>query len=138
MALFKTLVVPSFRVPRIALTSAKPETARYTNTNDVGRFDFKNVETGDYDLEITSPGFTKFVLHNLRINDSIELTTELEVNMEELMGVLVIADTPLESVNPQVSSEIQPRPTIPDTSEPAQPGKSGKSKAKKNKNKLPK
>jgi hypothetical protein len=100
---------------RIVLTLANTDTIRYTNTNDEGHFGFKNIESGNYDLEITSPGFKKFVLQNLRVSESINLESELILDSSsEIVGELTIVEgPPVETSEPQISTEIQPRSLLP-------------------------
>jgi hypothetical protein len=126
-------VVPGARV---TLTLSDTERHKLTTSNSEGRFEFEELEPGSYDFEVISPGFQQIVMKGISIKDDMELTTELQVNLDAVVvGLLVVDLDPVQSESPQISGELQIRPKA---QMPAELDGHNKSQNKKNKKKLPK
>ncbi|MEK7855126.1 MAG: carboxypeptidase-like regulatory domain-containing protein [Acidobacteriota bacterium] len=137
-------VVPGTKV---TLRKYKDGEIKITQSDERGRYEFVEIESGIFDIEAVSPGFLKLILTNISITEPATLLKNLTLEAGAIVGeLLVLEGPPVEASEPKLQTEIQTRPllelprgrtftlglfTVPsDSSKPA--------KRKKNKNKLPK
>lgn len=133
---------------KVTLRNSKTREVRLTKSNDQGRYEFREIESGLFEIEAVSPGFATLVLKDIEIAENSMIAKDLILQAGEVVGELVILEGPLvETSEPNLQTEIQSRPLLdlppsgrtftlglftlpPDSSRPNKP--------KKNKNKLPK
>jgi Carboxypeptidase regulatory-like domain len=58
-------------VSDVSVKLFSPETVRETTTDERGQFEFANVSTGGYDLEVDKPGFKTATVGNVEVDDKV-------------------------------------------------------------------
>ena len=100
---------------QIVLRDTKSELSRKTKSNDEGFYEFKNLESGVYELTAESPGFKKAVYHGIEIESdkNLQLAVTLELGKIEVVGLYAESPEINELSEIKVSGKIQTRQMEP-------------------------
>lgn len=115
-------VITSDGQPAAAVTVVLKGSRRSATTDDQGNFTFRNMETGNYELEISLTGFQPVIRSvSVEKGQSTHVTIELTIPVKELQAVVIlgnknkfsklssayVAKMPLKNIeNPQVYSSV--------------------------------
>jgi hypothetical protein len=91
---------------KVTLRNVESGEIRITKSDDEGRYKFKDIEPGVFEIEVLAHGFATFVLKNLEIAESSVLEKDLVLEVA-VMGDVVILERPVEPSEPQIETTIQ-------------------------------
>ena len=92
----------------VTLTDTSTNSARTATTNEGGRYDFPNVQPGNYNLTISKAGFSvaKIVNQNVAVAESRTLDVKLEIGATTQTVEVVAANTELQTLNATIGNTV--------------------------------